>query len=278
VLVIHVSRILDHLETFYDALASGCNFALTRYGNGEAAILQSKELEAIGTNRPWCWRPSQGIGDATFAQELSEALDCSDQGYCVGISCPCCGPADYSYYVDRVSSSRMQRQVTYANLFSNGAWKYLKARMVNVLSGTRRTVVLVTHWNKDFVRAKSVLSANSIEVLTVGAQSFDGRGRLRGGAVRWYCAERATLKQRFSTFASSITDAIFLVQAGPLANILIHQMFLANPRNTYLDMGHSLDPIVYGQPSRVFHTREDALPVCADMDVDWSRDFLGAKS
>jgi hypothetical protein len=273
-----VSRILDHLETLYDALASGRNFALTRCADGEAAILQGRELESIGSNRNWCWRPSQGIGDATFSHELSQALDCADQNYCVGISCPCCGPADYSYYVNRISTARLQRQVTYSNLFSNGAWKYLKARIVNVVNGTGRTVVLVTHWNKDFARAKSILAANSVEVLAVGAQSFDGRGRLRGGAVRWYCAERAALKQRFSAFASSLSDAIFLVQAGPLANILIHQMFLANPRNTYLDMGHSLDPILYGKPSRVFHTREDALPLCADMDVDWNRDFLCADS
>jgi hypothetical protein len=268
-----VSRILDHLETLYDALAAGRNFALTRYGDGEAKILRGKELEAIGTNRRWCWRPSQGIGDATFAQELYQALDCSDQNYCVGISCPCCGPADYSYYVNRLSSVRLQRRTTYANLFSNGAWKYLNARIVNVVTGTRRMVVLVTHWNKDFALAKSILSANSIEVLAVGAQSCDGRGPFRGGAVRWYCAERDALKQHFRAFASSLTDAIFLIQAGPVANILIHQMFSANPRNTYLDMGHSLDPILYGKPSRAFHTHEDA-PLCADMEVDWSRDFL----
>jgi hypothetical protein len=273
-----VSRILDHLETFYDALAGGRHFALTRYADGEAAILQGRELESIGSNRNWCWRPSRGIGDTTFSQELSEALDCSDQNYCIGISCPCCGPADYSYYVNRISSARLQRQVTYSNLFSNGAWKYLKTGVVNVVSGTRRTIVLVTHWNKDFARAKSILTENPVEVLAIGAKDFDGRGPFRGGAVRWYCAERAVLKHRFSALASSIADAIFLVQAGPLANILIHQMFLANPRNTYLDMGHSLDPILYGNPSRVFHTREDALPLCADMDVDWSRDFLATKS
>jgi hypothetical protein len=273
-----VSRILDHLETFYDALVAGRHFALTRYGDGEAAILQGKELEAIGTNRPWCWRPSQGIGDATFSRELSQALDCFDENYCVGISCPCCGPADYSYYVNRVGSARLQRQVTYANLFSNGAWKYLKARIVNVITGTRRRVVLVTHWDKDFTLARSILSANPVEVLAVGAQGYDGAGTFRGGAVRWYCAERAALKRRFNAFASSLADAIFLVQAGPLANVLIHQMFLTNPRNTYVDVGHSLDPILYGKPSRLFHTREDALPLCADMDIDWSRDFLCGKS
>jgi hypothetical protein len=179
--------------------------------------------------------------------------------------------------VNRIRSARLQRQVTYANLFSNGAWKHLKGRIVNVITDTRRTVVLVTHWNKDFARAKSILSANPVEILPLAAQSFDGRGRFGGGAVPWYCAERAALKQRFSAFASSLTDAIFLVQAGPLADVLIHQMFLANPRNTYLDMGHALDPILYGTPSRVFHTRVDALPLCADMDVDWSRGFLCAK-
>ncbi len=30
--------------------------------------------------------------------------------------------------------------------------------------------------------------------------------------------------------------------------------------------------------SRVFHTREDALRLRADMDVDWSPDFLCDKS
>ena len=64
------------------------------------------------------------------------------------------------------------------------------------------------------------------------------------------------------------TGTRFLIQLGPVANILAGQMLEENADNTYLDMGHSLDGVLYGEPCRGFMIGEPAAP-CADMDIAW---------
>jgi hypothetical protein len=260
---------------FHRAVVVGNHFALTRYGNGEAALLQGRELLINSSNRNWCWRPSQGFGDTVFIEELNDAFDFENPLYHIGISCPCCNRADYAYYVKRLSAREVAARVTYANLFSNGNWKYLKEWIVDALTAAGRTVMLVTHWDKNFDLARSFLPRTAVEIVPVGDIQFDqsrqnlrARRRQCGGAVQWYCENRVDVQQRFRALAASTCDAIFLVQVGPVSNVLIHQMFKINPRNIYLDMGHSLDGILFGDPSRSFQRGLES-PMCADMDVSW---------
>jgi hypothetical protein len=206
---------------------------------------------------------------------LNRAFECDAPNYYIGISCPCCGPADYDYYRDRLNHTRLHTRTTYANIFSNGNWRYFNERIIETSSATRRQLVLVTNWNKNFTLARRLLPSNAVEVVPVCEAAYEqpiadraGEGDYYGGAVLWYCCSRDTVQAQFRTIASSFRDAIFLVQLGPVANILIHQMFLRNRENTYLDMGHSLDGILFGDPSRAFHSGEP-WAMCDDMDISW---------
>jgi hypothetical protein len=91
---------------------------------------------------------------------------------------------------------------------------------------------------------------------------------VRGGAVSRYCKERKRVICDAEKLACDFTDALFLVQLGPVANVLIYYMVLANANNTYVDMGHSLDPILFDDPSREFHT-SCAADMCKNMNVGW---------
>jgi hypothetical protein len=216
------------------------------------------------------------IGDTLLSEELAAALDCDDPNYCVGISCPCCGARDYAFYRSRLSEYRLAHRVTYANIFSNGNWDAFDRRIVQALRQTQRRVIIVTHWDKDFDYARATLTGIAVEAIpTVSARYDQPIGnhyisrRCCGGSVLWYCSERQAARERFAALAASVSDAIFLVQLGPIANVLIHEMFLCNKRNTYLDMGHSLDPVLFGTRSREFHFPHTATAICVDMEVDW---------
>ncbi len=63
-----------------------------------------------------------------------------------------------------------------------------------------------------------------------------------------------------------MNDAVVLVQLGPVAKILIVEMFKANRHNTYLDMGHSLDGILFGDPVRGYMVGEESK-ICGEMSV-----------
>lgn len=270
-----MSQFLDHLESFLRALQSGRHFALTRYGDGERAILQRCEISTLGTNRHWCYRPSQGISSDVLAVDLDRALRRDDADYYVGISDPCCNAGDYHYYAAQLGPERLRTRVTFANLFSNGNWKYLASRFQGVVSETRRNVVLLSNWDKDYRRARNGLPYNEVDVWPASAARYDqpianrkGEGFYRGGAAMWYCEERDAIVSQFRARAAALSDAIVLVQLGPVANILIHEMFDANRTNTYLDMGHALDGILFGDPVRGYMAGEESK-TCADMDVSW---------
>lgn len=268
-----MQKFSQHLATFLDCVATGNKFALARFGDGEAAVIQRQEISAGYTNRPWSWRPSRGVGDECFAQELSASFDYDSPGYVVGVSCPCCGPADSAYYIARLSEVRRRKRVTYANIFSNGNWQHLNEYFISAMSASGRLLVLVTHWDKDFDCARKALFRNRVIVVPIGdwrtdrPKSFQSRFG-RGGAVEWYCKTRAATRERFGELASEMNDAIFLIQLGPVSNVLVHHMFLSNRNNTYVDMGHSLDGILFHEPCREFMLGKPAA-TCEDMDIDW---------
>ena len=55
--------------------------------------------------------------------------------------------------------------------------------------------------------------------------------------------------------ASSVRDHVFVISAGPIAKAIIPLMNVANPLNTYLDIGGSLDPQILGRRTRAFQPK-----------------------
>lgn len=264
-----------HLERFLARLAAGGGFALTRYGDGERAIMQRCEISTLGTNRHWCWRPSLGISSPEVSGDLVASFHVDAPAYHVGISCPCCNAGDYQYYLSLLPEHRRHGRATYANLFSNGNYRQLAAGFVTALRAAARPVVLVSNWDKDYQRAASALAGLDVIPVPLSAPGYDelipnpaGEGFYKGGAVLWYSRERDAAREAARDLARRHAGAIFLVQLGPIANILIAEMATAVPGGTYLDMGHALDDLLYGETSRGYMVAEAAA--CHDMDVAWN--------
>jgi hypothetical protein len=59
-------------------------------------------------------------------------------------------------------------------------------------------------------------------------------------------------KARAVELARRYERTLFLVAAGPMANVLIHAMFGANPTNRYLDVGSALDELIHGRRTRPY--------------------------
>ncbi|HEU4730704.1 MAG TPA: hypothetical protein VFT22_22570 [Kofleriaceae bacterium] len=264
-----------HLERFLDRLAAGGGFALTRFGDGERAIMQGCEISTLGTNRHWCWRPSLGISAPEVSDDLRASFDLDTPHYHVGISCPCCNAGDYYYYLSLLPAHRRYGRTTYANLFSNGNYQRLAAGFIAALRAAGRPVVLMSNWDKDYARARAVLGGLEVIPAPQSAPAHDelianpaGEGFYKGGAVLWYSRERAAAREAARELARRHPGAIFLVQLGPIANILIAEMAAVSPGGTYLDMGHALDDLLYGETSRGYMIAE-AAP-CQDIEVEWS--------
>ncbi|MEM7157121.1 MAG: hypothetical protein AAF799_29985 [Myxococcota bacterium] len=263
-----------HLEQFLGHLAGGGSMTLVRYGDGERCIMQGAEISTMGTNRHWCWRPSLGISSPRITEDLAATLAVDRPGYYVGISCPCCNEPDHRFYMDRLPAARRRSRVTYANLFSNGNYPALAEGFVPALRAAGRPVVLVSNWDRDYDRARQVLAGLEVFAVPLSAREFDepipnpvGEGFYRGGAVLWYSQHRDEVRARARAVAREHAGAIVLVQLGPVANIIVAEMFDERPEGTYLDMGHALDLLLYGETSRTYMV--GAAAMCRDMDVDW---------
>jgi hypothetical protein len=272
-----MGQFLQHLEIVLERLVSGRHFSLTRYGDGESAILRGCGISTMVANRHWCYRPEENIADDRLSRDLQVAFDCRHAAWFVGISDPCCNAADYHYYIDRLGPERVGTHTTFANIFCNGNWRFLAARFAAVISQTRRPVVVVTHWDKDFRRARHSLPYNEVFFEAACTAEYDQPiasklvpgGFYRGGCALWYCDHREAIGARYVELARSFEGAIFLLALGPVAKILTHQMFLANPENTYLDLGHVIDGLLFGEFTRGYMLGE-ASRSCDDMPVGFS--------
>lgn len=116
----------------YDAIQSrlqdGQPFALTRFGDGEWALLNQKPYKAASG-----WTSK---GQSWISGPLMESLCAELDDYCVGYSPPCCHPKCVNFYAENVRVPKLRR--TFATVFFHGNFGRAKAffsRLPSVLIG-----------------------------------------------------------------------------------------------------------------------------------------------
>lgn len=211
-------------------------FALARFADGEASVLKNL---TVGNKDGWLYETDENL---IFRADLRKALLCRDPGYYYGISCTCCDKENHDYLLGMLRTDL--DQVTYSNLWVNANYSTFKELFAETVRASRKEVVLITGKKAD-VRAL--------------AGTFEVKAFLPipGNCVTYWETHREDLRARLDLHASTRNDAVFLVAAGPLSEILIHELWQVNPRNTYLDIGSTLDPILFRRKSRDYHTDGD---------------------
>ena len=62
----------------------------------------------------------------------------------------------------------------------------------------------------------------------------------------WKEPEVSQLIESSKTYSDEEENQLFLFSAGPLGNILSHQLHLHNKNNTYIDIGSTINPWIVG--------------------------------
>jgi hypothetical protein len=204
----------EEIAFFYEKLQRGDKFSLSRYGDGEWAAITGRPLQC-GVN------PQKGItewsttgSDDKFniaRKYLTESLQFSDDNYYVAI-CPC--------YVEMTEFSKQNPDnITYANIFVNKNYPFF-----------------VDNYLEFFKTQKIYLVANkeaNIRTLPFKVEKFYPVD---------YNAWINNLDLIEEIESEGIQDGLFLFSAGPLSNILCYKLWETNKKNTYLDVGSTLDP------------------------------------
>lgn len=210
---------ISDIQYFHQKLKSGENFSLSKFADGEWAVIQNKEIN----NREFWFNPNNSI-DQEKRIALIESFQFKHQNYYVGISCPCCQGQEVFTEMLQFSEQN-EENLTWANIWVNSNYRYYIQNILPIYS-QRQTILFCNHRamveNLPFIPcAVFKLQDNSWQ------HDWDTID----------LAKRMIDKE-------NIKGAIFLFCCGPFGNILCHELTKHNDENTYLDIGSTLNPLL----------------------------------
>jgi hypothetical protein len=75
---------------------------------------------------------------------------------------------------------------------------------------------------------------------------------IKNNCVYYYENNKHEFIKQISNFVKDSFDELFFISAGPLSEIIIHNAYLINPNNKYIDIGSALDEFIHGKITRPY--------------------------
>jgi hypothetical protein len=222
----------QHVFFFLNLIDNEENFALARYGDGELAIIQNKDIgkdtQAFNADG---WHFDSENYDSVFVEDIRKSLSHQEENYFYGIVCSCChGKEKVDAYLGMLNT----HSITYANVFVNSNFRLFSSYMAQRLN--RDVVLVANEMGKDKQYPFSVIDNMWIQ----------------DDCVNWYNKNSAEIVEESQSLAGKYSGKLFLISAGPLANILVDKMYSHNPNNCYIDIGSCFDTVTKEQYSRPY--------------------------
>lgn len=208
---------------FLNKLKNKENFAISRFGDGELMIIEGIGLDLL----------SKGAGEFAYDQNntiynksrhlLSKSFTHKSDDYYVGIACKCCvGDEKYNYM--KALSEQNEEHLTWANIFVNSNFNRCISEMLPELNN--RKVGLICHEASNTDNLPFNIYDNLIFKVKPNAW-----------VENLYLIDE--IKELIKN--NNYNDVVFLISAGPFANILAYELNNYNNNNTYIDIGSVLD-------------------------------------
>jgi len=214
-------------EFFKYKINNNENFAFARYADGERMILNNLPI-ANGTQAydidNWKFENNH-----VFLNDLYASCMHTEDNYYYAISCLCCDPQGNQFYKNLLKT----QNITFSNLFINSNY----SEFIKFSNQIQRSVVLVANKN-------CIDSEYPFHVL--------GKIPIPDDCVNWYEKNKSKILEKLCSISLQHTNQLFFVSAGPLSEIVIDILYKANPNNTYVDVGSSLDIYTHKKITRPY--------------------------
>ncbi len=208
------------IEFIFNKVKNREHFSFSKYADGEYKVLVN---EPITNCDNWTFNPK--VHSIEY-QYLIDSFKYKNPAYFVGISCPCCQPINHIKWMrDNVKSDNL----TWANLFVNSNYEYFKKHFFPEFDNWNGEVTVVA--NEVGFRNKLPFKVNNYLPIRIGS---------------WFNPELEHIIDMMKVQAEKSNNQLFLFSAGPMGNILSHQLHIVNPNNTYLDIGSTINPWIVG--------------------------------
>jgi len=223
----------NEIENFLIRLKSRTPFSFSKYADGEWAamcggVVNNGEFVAVPDSR-------QNISRSL----LINSFRYRHPSYYVGISCPCCQGQEF--FRMKEASGQDEENLTFANIFVNSNYEYYKNEFIPEYSNWKVNII---------ANEKSI-----IDNLPFRVERFFPIG------VNAWC-ENLDLIEKLKDLNTE--GELYLFCAGPFGNILAHQLWQHNQKNTYLDIGSTLNPWLgfEGFKRGYLHGSDDCNKIC----------------
>jgi len=208
-------------NTFLNKIKNKENFSISRFGDGEMMIIKGENLNLL----------NKGIGEFAYdcnntiyeksRELLIESFTYKSEDYYVGIACKCC--VGEEKYIDMKHSSKQEdSRLTWANIFVNSNFNLFNTYMIPEFR--KRDIYLICHNDSK---------TNNLP--------FDVKNIYNISSDAWLHNLDLIEKLKLDIDTDNLTDVVFLISAGPFANILVQQLNKHNKNNTYIDLGSVID-------------------------------------
>ena len=208
----------QEFDKLLSRLKSNQHFAFVRFGDGEMHVIKNIDFSC----KQW-QVPFEFI--AEFRQLLCDALNYNHNNYYIGLPCGCCESLDgFRQHINQQFNLSKTSQ-TFSGLFNNAMFKRVRNELVPCIK--HYPIVLIANKNTKLKLLKKH-GFNIKKFFPIPMNAWQQHDALLNDIIEY-------------TKNNNIKDHLFLFCAGPVSNILIHQIHKIHPTNTYIDFGSSID-------------------------------------
>lgn len=226
----------SHFDLLKNKLLNCENFAFLRFSDGELFVLQNKRLElnenyyvignqlSIGHYNEEEQKKFLPEANQKERSLLIDSLQYKDKNYFKGI---CTRPdVDYETFKWQIDlAGGDDEHLTWSNLFINGNYE----RYINEILPIFKTKKVIIVVNKSANINK--LNFEIVKDFRVGQNCFINDLHIIDELIKFI-------------EENDISDHLFLISAASLSNLIIHKLYSSFPKNTYFDIGSTLNPIM----------------------------------
>tara|TARA_B100000902_G_C27301317_1_gene912961 strand:+ start:344 stop:1171 length:828 start_codon:yes stop_codon:yes gene_type:complete len=237
------------LEKFIERLRFRKHFAFARFSDGEARVLQDKKL-VLTEDKITIGSHESGRGDKLSLNEqkeynpkkhqwvrekLLDSLQFKKEGYYKGLSCKCClsgahgmtPEEEVKWFIELSGLNTYDEHLTWSNLWLNGNYGLFLEHMLPYFFNY--DIILVANESADINGLP--FKRNIIKDFRVGYNCMVNDYGLVDDIKKWIGDNKTE-------------DSLFIFSAGSLSNFLAHQLYEFSDKNTYIDIGSSLNPFM----------------------------------
>lgn len=205
-------RLSAEFDKFWGMIERGENFTFMRSGDGERAIMTGRAVTAQEN-----WSSPNYI--TKLGKDLLTTFEMDAPNLYHAISCPCCDPEAYYWYMSHTKT----KNITFANFWVNCNYP----KFLEKFPTLKRDAVLIANYRAEGAKIGNL---NILKHYHIGDDCINF----------WETQAPAMIAQIKKDFGSQ-KNLLYVVSAGPMSGPIIAELFKNNPDNAYIDFGSSID-------------------------------------